>query len=111
MTAVEKRKRERYPLERQPRGELFLRTAGGRLPVVAVRDISDNGISVLLNGSIPTDLQVTIEYVEPNLSLQVFGTVVWHAQRPEDHGTAGETCVLGIELLSPMMLAALLQKH
>jgi hypothetical protein len=113
MTRIEQRRLDRYPLQRQPDGKLRLRTADGRHAIVEIRDISDFGISFYLEDSLDVSAKVAIEYADPKLKLEVYGRVAWCAARPvgaeEDPPSRG--FVLGVELISPMMLFAVLQKH
>jgi hypothetical protein len=109
----DQRRQERFRIDRQPDGELHLRVGDSRHAVRGVRDVSGSGISIFLDVDLAVPAPVAIEYAEPNLKLEVFGTVVWCEPRGgrADVARADSGYVSGIALLSPMLLAALLQKH
>ena len=109
MTRIEQREHERFPLDRQPDAELFLRTATAHHPIRVVRDVSNSGIRVVVEQNLSVAERVAIEYCDPKLKLEVNGIVAWCAPR-EEAAAPGDYDV-GIELFSPMMLAAVLQKH
>ena len=110
MADFNNRREERYPLEHQPTGQLFLRSAVGRFQIKEIRDISSGGMSVYLNRAVPTASKVAIEYADGKAQVEVYGTVVWCSDRHE--GTHQEQridrFVLGIQLLSPLMLYMML---
>jgi hypothetical protein len=109
MTVIEQRRQQRYPLLRQPAGEFLLRTPTARYPIEVITDISSSGIQIYLDTSLSTLLQVTVEYVEPTLKLDVNGIVIWcaaPADGPDNADSAGRY-VIGIQLLSPMLLMAM----
>ncbi len=113
MTRIEQRRPDRYPLERQPDGKLNLRTPDARHAIAEIRDISDFGISFYLEHSVDESAKVAIEYADPKMKLEVYGRVAWCAARPvaEGEGPAANGFVLGVELITPMMLFAVLQRH
>jgi hypothetical protein len=101
------RKLQRYPLEhRQHDSVVMLRLADTHHPIRHIRDISDSGISFYLDEEVAASAQVTIEYSDPKVKIDVYGRVVWCAKRPDDDGY-----VMGVELLSPLMLYAMLRRH
>jgi hypothetical protein len=113
MTRIEQRKIERYPLEQQPDGQLVLRVESGRHVIREIRDISDSGISFLLDCQVAASSSVAIEYADPALQLEVYGRVAWCAQRPstEQLQPLEPQFIVGVELLSPLTLYSVLQKH
>jgi hypothetical protein len=113
MTRIEQRKIERYPLEQQPDGRLVLRVESGRHAIREIRDISDSGISFLLDCQVAASSSVAIEYADPALQLEVYGRVAWCAQRPstEQLQPLEPQFIVGVELLSPLTLYSVLQKH
>jgi hypothetical protein len=107
MTIIEQRKQQRYPLVRQPAGEFLLQTPTATYPIDVINDISSSGIQIYLDTSLSTLLQVTVEYVEPSLKVEVNGIVVWcAAARADSTGSPGRF-VIGIQLLSPVLLMAM----
>jgi hypothetical protein len=107
MTVIEQRKLQRYPLEQQPHNTVvMLRSANLHHPIRHIRDISDSGISFYLDESLDVSAKVTIEYADSKLKIDVYGRVAWCARR-----TDGDGYVMGVELLSPLMLYAMLRKH
>jgi len=113
MTGIEKRKNERYPLNRQLDGRLFLRTGPVRHLVKNIRDISSSGISVTLEHDYSKMTDVKVEYLSESGKIEVFGKVVWCAPDTSESNNHGEMnlYILGIELLSSMLLVSVLQQH
>ena len=107
MTVTEQRKLQRYPLEhRLHDSTVMLRIADTNYAIRHIRDISDSGISFYLDEDLTVSSKVTIEYADPKVSIDVYGRVAWCAKR-----TDGEGYAMGVELLSPLMLYAMLRKH
>jgi len=113
MSGIENRRNERYPLESQPEGRVFIRAGSLRYLVKHIRDISSSGMSVSLEQNFSSIIDVTVEYLTANGKIDVFGKIIWCS--PQASATSGEhgkvIYLLGIELLSPMMLFSVLQKH
>jgi sulfur relay (sulfurtransferase) complex TusBCD TusD component (DsrE family) len=109
MLREEKRKQERYSFEYPPEGTLFLVCDGVRLPVAAINDISNSGISLSINAALDVLQQVTVEYADAVVCVQVRGTVSWCA--PTGESASAGNHVLGIELASPMLLLSMFQKY
>jgi hypothetical protein len=112
MTIIEQRKHRRFPVLQQPAGDVLLRTATAAYPVNVIKDISSSGIRVYLHQALPVSSQLILEYVEPNLKLEVNGTVAWCATRriaPAVADAAGNF-VIGIELFSPVLLLAVMKQ-
>jgi hypothetical protein len=107
MTIIEQRKQQRYPLVRQPAGEFLLQTPTATYPIDVINDISSSGIQIYLDTSLSTLLQVTVEYVEPSLKVEVNGIVVWCATAQADSAGRPGRFVIGIQLLSPVLLMAM----
>ena len=107
MTVTEQRKLQRYPLEhRLHDSTVMLRIADTNYAIRHIRDISDSGISFYLDEDLTVSSKVTIEYADPKVSIDVYGRVAWCAKR-----TDGEGYAMGVELLSPLMLYAMLRMH
>jgi hypothetical protein len=101
------RRQERYRLLRQPDAPLYVRTGWSRVTAMAIKDVSNGGVSLYLERELPIAARVSIEYAAPTLMLNVLGVVAWCRARQEtdtDTDHAGEAYILGIELFSPMML-------
>jgi hypothetical protein len=113
MTVIEQRRQERYPLVRQPVGEFRLRTPEATYPIKVIKDISNSGIRIYLDRSLDSPLQVAVEYAEQNLKLEVSGMVAWSATREAgtDPGDGAGSFVIGIQLLSPLLLMAVLGRN
>ncbi|MEI8169959.1 MAG: PilZ domain-containing protein [Rhodoferax sp.] len=113
MIKIEQRNLERFPIELQPDGVVVLRTTDARHPIHVIRDISNSGISFYLSHSVVESSRVAIEYADPKVKIEVYGRVAWC--KPRTEGTQEDLdkamFVMGVELLSPMMLFAMLQKH
>jgi hypothetical protein len=107
MTIIEQRKQQRYPLVRQPAGEFLLQTPTATYPIDVINDISSSGIQIYLDTNLSTLLQVTVEYVEPSLKVEVNGIVVWCAAARADTAGSPGRFVIGIQLLSPVLLMAM----
>jgi len=112
MTRIEQRKLERYPLRKKANARLALRVGTVRHDIGEIRDISDSGISFRLDSAVVPSAQVAIEYADPNLQIEVYGRVAWclHAPAVEPQLPSADQYILGIELLNPSMLHAMLQR-
>ena len=105
--AANLRRQERYRLLRQPDAPLYVRTGWSRTTAMAIKDVSNGGVSLYLERELPVASRVSIEYAAPNLMLNVNGVVAWCRARHEtdiDAAHDGDAYILGIELFSPMML-------
>ncbi len=113
MTRIEQRKLARYPLQKQPDAQLVLRVGTVRHNIGEIRDISDHGISFRLDKGVDPASQVAIEYADPTIQVEVYGQVAWCSRIPEVQPPLPSVpeFILGIELLSPMTLYAVLQKR
>lgn len=112
MQDSEKRLLPRVPLGDVTQGSLTLVCRTRRLAIERLRDISNSGISFSLSQAVQESEQISIEYVDSKVKLEVFGRVAWcsptpQAQQSPDHANR---YLLGVELLSPMMLYAVLPK-
>jgi hypothetical protein len=112
MTIIEQRKNRRFPVLRQPAGDVLLRTGTAAYPVNVIKDISSSGIRVYLHYGLPVSSRLIVEYVEPNLKLEVNGTVAWCATRRISTVVADEagSFVIGVELFSPVLLLAVMNQ-
>jgi hypothetical protein len=112
ITPPEKRLLSRIPLGEVPRGAVALMLHGRRIPIEQLRDISNSGISFSLNQPVAVSEKIAIEYADAKVKLEVFGRVAWCSQANPAHADApaGAAYLMGVELLSPMMLFAVLPK-
>jgi hypothetical protein len=113
MNPSEKRLLPRISLGEVPRGALTLGVRGQHVLIESLRDISNSGISFSLNYPVPVSERISIEYTDPHVKLEVFGRVAW-CSRADKH-TPGDahpgSYLMGVELMSPMMLFAVLPKR
>jgi hypothetical protein len=113
MNHAEKRILPRILLGEVPRGSVSLVLRGHRIVIESLRDISNSGISFSLNQQVAVSEKISIEYADPHVKLEVFGRVAWcrktDAKAPATlHPSA---YLMGVELMSPMMLFAVLPKR
>ena len=113
MQRNEQRNIERYKLDRQPDGHVVLRIGAARYPVNEIKDVSSSGISFFLNQAAPESAQVAIEYTDPKVKIEVYGRVAWCTSQQDDEPApqAAHRFIVGVQLLSPLMLLAMLNKH
>lgn len=107
LLTADQRSQERFSLLRQPDAPLYVRTGWSRNVAMAIKDVSNGGVSLYLERELPIASRVCIEYSAPNLTLNVNGVVAWCRERDEhdiDALVGGAAYILGIELFSPMML-------
>lgn len=97
----EKRKEERSPSIRQPKGKLHVLAGNYSHPVFEVVDASPMGIRLRLNAPVGIGENVVILYQAEGVDLRLNGTVIWNAA-PTNPG--GHT--IGIKLTSPSILQA-----
>lgn len=112
MNALEKRLLPRIMLGEVPRGAVALVLHGQHIAIDQLRDISDAGISFSLHQSVAVSEKISIAYTDAHVKLEVFGRVAWCSQTHDQQQTAsnGSVYLMGVELLSPMMLFAVLPK-
>jgi hypothetical protein len=112
MQHSEKRLLPRILLGEVPRGALTLMLGSQRIMIDRLRDISDSGISFSLKQHVNVSERIAIAYSDVVVKLEVFGRVAWCSQprSPQDQFLAKGDYLMGVELLSPMMLYAVLPK-
>ena len=107
MNQTNQRRPQRFPLDKLPHDAVVMvRSKSSLQPVHQIRDISDSGISFYVDEPLDVSARITIEYTDHSMKIEVYGRVAWCSRRTELPGFA-----TGIELLSPMMLYAVLSKH
>lgn len=97
------RKESRTSAPKQPNGKLQLIVGEQRHNVIAVKDISKNGIRLELRTQVDIGTRILVGYVDDKIDLQLNGIVVWNSA-PPDAGNAAGSYIIGIELASPSML-------
>lgn len=107
MNIKEQRGETRFALTQKPKGMLFLHVRGECLPVRAIRDISQTGISLLFDYDASQGDHVDIEYKDRDNGVKVSGIVVWRVQ--PDHTLSEAKHLLGINMFSPNMLLSFMQ--
>jgi hypothetical protein len=75
-----------------------------------LKDISESGIRCELSVSLPVSASVAIQYKDAKVQLAVHGRVAWCKKTQETDQPEGtsERFMMGVELLSPMILFAVL---
>lgn len=109
----EQRVELRIRLEKQPEGKLFLHVRDECLPVLSIRDVSQNGISLLLDRDVGNAVQVTLEYRHRDIDVKVTGTIIWDRPAQANESPAitanGKAHVLGVSLVSPYLLLTFME--
>lgn len=107
MNFKEQRGETRFALTQKPKGMLFLHVGSECLPVRAIRDISQTGVSLFFDYDIKSGDHIDIEYKDRENSIKVSGIVVWRVQ--PDHALSEAKHLLGINMLSPNLLLSFMQ--
>jgi hypothetical protein len=118
MQPQEKRLLPRIQLGQVPHGALTLQVHGQRIEIERLRDISNSGISFSVGQTVAISERISLVYADPAVKLEVFGRVAWcshrqgtqHADASDHGGAAHAHYLMGVELLSPMMLYAVLPR-
>jgi hypothetical protein len=110
MHHTEKRLVPRIPVPQLPHNALTLIADGREFKLDGLRDISESGIRCELGHSFPVSASVAIQYKDSKVQLAVHGRVAWCKKSPntEQTGSTEDTFMMGVELLSPMILLAVL---
>lgn len=100
------------PLGTVPRGALTLVRNGDRIVIEDLRDISNSGISFSLDKPVAVSERVSVEYADTRVKIEVYGRVAWCSETHtlKKAATHVGKYLMGVELLSPMMLYAVLPK-
>jgi hypothetical protein len=96
------RQEERHKFRRQPNGKLMIHVAGECIPVPTVRDVSQNGMSVVLESNEVGIGEVTLEYRSQSIDIKVEGAVIWKIR--EESNADKPQYLLGLELIGSSML-------
>ena len=113
MISTEKRQLPRLVPGEVSRGTLILNHAGKSTIIESVRDISNSGMSLSINEAVAISQKVSVQYAAFGVSMEVFGRVAWcsEAVGPDLPSEHPGTYLMGVELMSPMMLFAMLPKR
>jgi hypothetical protein len=106
----EKRLVPRIAANKLPPDTLTLLSDGLEFKLSGLKDISESGIRFEINHSLPVSAKVAIQYKDAKVQIAVHGRVAW-CRPTVDNEQSGEThgaCMMGVELLSPMILFAVL---
>jgi hypothetical protein len=110
MQFPEKRLVPRISVTKLPPDTLTLISAGQRFKLDELKDISESGIRCEISQSLPVSAKVAIQYTDAKVQIAVHGRVAWC--RPTQDGNNSEgtpgTHLMGVELMSPMILLAVL---
>jgi hypothetical protein len=112
MQFPEKRLVPRIAVTKLPPDTLTLISNGLHFKLDELKDISESGIRCEISQSLPVSAKVAIQYTDAKVQIAVHGRVAWcRPSQPSTHseGTLG-AYLMGIELLSPMILFAVLPK-
>jgi hypothetical protein len=102
------RRENRHKFRGHPKGKLLIHVNGESIPALSVRDVSLNGMSLVLESDAVGLGEVTIEYKSQSIAIKVAGSVVWKFK--EEKEANKPQYVLGLELLgSSMLLASLME--
>ena len=107
MTIDEQRKHPRHVVAHQAIGTFRLLTPDGAYPIAVVRDISNSGIRVFLDARLAERTDVSIEYTESTLKLEMQGRVAWCAEQEGTEPIHQGRYVVGIELFSPFLFMSM----
>jgi hypothetical protein len=110
MHHTEKRLVTRIAVPQLPPNVLTLIADGREFKLDGLRDISESGIRCELSQSFPVSASVAIQYKDSNVQLAVHGRVAWckKSSNAEQTGRTEESYMMGVELLSPMILLAVM---
>jgi len=113
MNKPEKRQLPRLVPGEVQRGTLILNNKGKSTIIESVRDISNSGMSLSINELTPVNERVSVQYAGSGVNMEVFGRVAWcnTTQAIEPDSSHPGKFLMGVELLSPMMLFAMLPKR
>jgi len=113
MNIPEKRQLPRLVPGEVPRGTLILNHDGKSTIIESVRDISNSGMSLSINELTPISTKVSVQYAGSGVNMEVFGRVAWcnTTQSVEPDSKHPGKFLMGVELMSPMMLFAMLPKR
>jgi hypothetical protein len=109
----DKRSELRIRLSKQPEGQLFLHCGEDCLPVRSIRDVSQSGMSLLLDRELGDTVQVALEYRHRDIDVKVTGTIIWDRPANADESPAvtanGRAHVIGVNLVSPHLLLTFME--
>lgn len=112
MQHLEKRLIPRTRLEHFSQSALSVIVAGQSAVIKRLRDISESGLSFYIDQPLTISQSISVEYVTTSAKVEVFGRVAWcsEIEADSDLRVAPPHFLVGVELMSPMLLLALLPK-
>jgi hypothetical protein len=113
MISTEKRQLPRLVPGEVSRGTLILNHGGKSTIIESVRDISNSGMSLSINEAVAISQKVSVQYAALGVSMEVYGRVAWcsEAKGADPQAQHPGSYLMGVELMSPMMLFAMLPKR
>jgi hypothetical protein len=109
----EKRLVPRIAVTKLPPDTLTLIADGQHFKLGELKDISESGIRCQINQSLPVSAKVAIQYTDAKVQIAVHGRVAWcrQTQDGENADKVHGAYMMGVELMSPMILFAVLPKE
>lgn len=106
----EKRLVPRIAVTHLPPDTLTLIANGREFKLDGLRDLSESGLRCELSHDLPVSASVAIQYKDSKVQLAVHGRVAWckKTQNTEQNEGSPDMFMIGVELLSPMILLAVL---
>ncbi len=108
MTTEIRRSEQRNVLKQQPKGKFWLLYDDVCVDIIAIRDISPNGISVQVARRIENFNDVRVKYQNEMIDMMFNGVVIWHSTNKETDDI-DKPYQVGINLISSNMLYTLLR--
>lgn len=110
MNFPEKRLVPRIAFTQLPPDTLTLISDGQHFKLDELNDISESGIRCKISQFLPVSAKVAIQYTDAKVQIAVHGRVAWCRQTRDLEVSTGSqgAYMMGVELLSPMILFAVL---
>jgi hypothetical protein len=108
----EKRLVPRIAVSELPPDTLTLLSDGLEFKLGSLKDISESGIRCEIGHCLPVSAKVAIQYSDTKVQIAVHGRVAWCRKTldTEKSGEMHDAYMMGVELMSPMILFAVLPK-
>ncbi len=108
MTEQTKRSEPRKLLKKQPKGKFWLLYDDVCVDILAIRDISPNGISISLAKRVENPTNLRVKYQNEQIDMLFNGVMIWHSSKKETD-PAEQPYAVGINLISSNMLFTLVR--
>lgn len=95
----------RRQVNKKPAGNFTVESAGKVAQVLEVVDVSGSGIRLQISSTLQVPGPVILRYQTGEMNFQLHGVLCWESPA---EGKADEVRMIGVELMSPGMLANLL---